>query len=810
MRIRLLRVLLSAMIFNMLLFLGTRAAAQADGYQKAPKAVRDVLKVPPEPQVSVSPTRDTLLLLQGERYPGIDEFAEPMLRLAGLRINPNTNGPARTPRLVGLSLMTLDGNKVEVKLPERPRLGVPAWSPDGKFFAFTHTTDDGVELWFGNTAERRARRLLRQRVQAAFGKPFLWLPGGKALLVQLVPENRGDLPAAPRTPRGPVIQESAGKAAPVRTLQDLLRNAHDEALFDYFTTSQLAVVTVPDGKVRPLGKPGIFAEAEPAPDGKHLLVQRVHRPYSYLLAVNAFPREVAVWDLGGKVVKQLPGRPLADLIPIEGVPKGPRQYQWHPTDPASLVWVEALDEGDPRIRVSHRDRVVVLPAPFAEEARELLKTQHRFAGMSWTADGLALVKDYDRDRRWERTVLVDGKSGKSLKPLFERSVQDRYKDPGTPATRLLPNGHRVLRQHGDDIFLIGQGATPKGDYPFLDRFDLKTLEKKRLFRCGEESYETVLALLDDAGTRVLTRHEMLTSPPNYFVRSLANGEDKKALTSFPDSAPQLRGIKKQLVTYKRADGVPLSFTLYLPADYKEGQRLPAVFWAYPIEFNDAATAGQIIGSRFRFTSIGGPSHLFFLTQGYAVLDGPTMPVIGDPETANNTYLEQIIGSAKAAIDKADEMGVIDRNRVGVGGHSYGAFMTANLLAHSDLFRAGVARSGAYNRTLTPFGFQRERRTLWEAPDVYLKMSPFLYAHKIRSPILFIHGEADNNPGTFPVQSERMYQAVKGNGGAARLVMLPHESHGYAARESVEHTLAEMIAWFDRHVKNAPTRSASAK
>jgi dipeptidyl aminopeptidase/acylaminoacyl peptidase len=278
------------------------------------------------------------------------------------------------------------------------------------------------------------------------------------------------------------------------------------------------------------------------------------------------------------------------------------------------------------------------------------------------------------------------------------------------------------------------------------------------------------------------------------------------LTHFPDPAPQLRSITKQLVTYKRADGVPLSFTLYLPANYKKGERLPTIVWAYPLEFSDAGTAGQVSGSPSHFTTIGGISQLFLVTQGYAVLDDATMPVIGDPETMNNTYVEQIVASAKAAIDKAVEMGVADRDRIGVGGHSYGAFMTANLLAHSDLFRAGVARSGAYNRTLTPFGFQSERRTLWEAPEMYMKVSPFMHADKIKHPILLIHGMADDNSGTFPIQSERLYQAIKCNGGIVRYVQLPYEAHGYLARESTEHTLYEMVSWFDKWVKNA---SASA-
>jgi dipeptidyl aminopeptidase/acylaminoacyl peptidase len=461
--------------------------------------------------------------------------------------------------------------------------------------------------------------------------------------------------------------------------------------------------------------------------------------------------------------------------------------------------------------VPHRDRLLRLASPFEGQPVEWAKTVHRYSGVTWDETGeLALLREYDRERRWTRTFLVQTtQPGRSPRLLWDRSIQDRYRDPGTLLLKTLPTGQQVVQRHGSTIYLTGQGATPEGDRPFLDRLDLSTLETQRLFRSDAKTHETVVALLESDASRFITHQETATSPPNYFLRSTTAGKASlQPLTHFQDPTPQLRAIKKQLVTYQRADGVQLSFTLYLPPDYKPGQRLPTVVWAYPREFTDAGTAGQVSGSVHHFTTVHGPSHLFFLLEGYAILDGATMPVIGDPETVNNTYVEQIVASAKAAIDKADALGVTDRQRVGVGGHSYGAFMTANLLAHSNLFRAGIARSGAYNRTLTPFGFQSERRTLWEAPEMYLKVSPFLHADKIKAPLLLIHGEADNNPGTFPVQSERMYQAVRGNGGTVRYVTLSFEAHGYQARESVEHTLYEMLAWFDKYVKNAPAADGS--
>ncbi len=791
---------------TLLAMLAASAALGQDAYRKPPKAVLDVLHAPATPIVSISPTRDALLLVRVRRYPAIAELARPMLRLAGMRIDPATNGPHLPPRVVGLTLKRIDdGTETDVAVPPGAHLGMPSWSPDGRHFATTNTRADGIELWVGETETGRLRRLEGVRINAAYGPPLDWMPDNRTLLVRLVPSDRGKPPAPPAVPGGPKVQESSGKIAPVRTYQDLLQNPHDQELFDHYAASQLALVAVGAGQVTPLGAPAIFRGADPAPDGKHLLVERVRRPYSYLHPASAFPREIEVWDASGRVVHKLASLPLADQIPIEGVPTGPRGVHWRPTDPATLVWTEALDGGDPRRRVPHRDRVLASRAPFEGAPLELARTEHRFAGLTWgERDGLALLDDYDRDRRWGRTFAIDAdRPAEPARVIWDLSVQDRYRDPGRPLMRLRPTGHSAILQQGDWIFLSGQGASPEGDRPFLDRFNLKTLKSERLFRSGAASYEMVVAVLKDDASTVVTRHESPTDPPNYHVRNLSDPKAGRALTRFADPAPSLRRIKKQLVTYSRADGVQLSFTLYLPPDYKEGTRLPTVVWAYPFEFNDPGTAGQVAGSTQRFTSIPGASHLFFLLEGYAILDDARMPVVGDPETVNNTYVEQIVSSARAAVEKAAQMGVTDPRRVGVGGHSYGAFMTANLLAHSDLFRAGIARSGAYNRTLTPFGFQRERRTIWEAPELYARMSPFMYADKIKEPILLIHGEADNNPGTFPIQSERFYHALTGNGATVRYVTLPHESHGYAALESIEHALFEMLSWFDRHVKSAP-------
>jgi dipeptidyl aminopeptidase/acylaminoacyl peptidase len=774
-------------------------------YRKPPKAIQDILDAPVTPAISISPARTHALLAEPLRYPPIADLAEPVLRIGGLRISPKTNGPHSPLYYKKLTLKNVDsGAESVIALPVGSKPGNLRWSPDGSRIAFTNTAADRIELWLAEVSTARARRIegvwLNLAVGGGFGAgPALeWADKGRSLFVRTVTPGRGAPPTGSNVARGPNVQESSGAAGPVRTYQDMLQNPHDEALLDYYGTCQLAIIDVSSGKVTPVGSPGLYLTARLSPDSQHVLTVRVRKPYSYLHPITDFPREVEIWNRAGAMEYKVASLPLADRVPIEGVPTGPRSYRWQPSAAANLLWIEALDEGNPRNKASHRDRLMIFRAPFQGESVEVARMEQRLRGIAISeSTSFALLSDYERDRRWTRTFAADlAKPGETPRLLWERNVQDRYKDPGSPV--LQDGGNGGVLQIGDHVFLEGNGASPQGDRPFLDRFNIRTGQSERLFHSSGDAYEFFVALLDDNGTKFLTRRETPADPPNYFLRT--GGSPAKAITNYTDSAPELRRVEKRLVTYKRHDGVPLSFTLYLPPNYQPGTKLPTIVWAYPLEYNDADTAGQISGSTKRFTTIAGTSHLFFLLEGYAILDGAAMPVIGTPETVNNTYIEQVVADAKAAIDKAVELGVTDPARVGVGGHSYGAFMTANLMAHSDLFRAGIARSGAYNRTLTPFGFQSERRTLWQAPDTYMRMSPFMHADKIKRPILLIHGEADNNTGTFPIQSERMYQAIRGNGGTVRYVTLPFESHGYVARESTEHTLYEMIAWFNKHVK----------
>ncbi len=776
-------------------------------YKQPPKEIMDVLNAPAIPGTSISPTRDKLAILVPLRYPPIADLSQPMLRLAGTRFNPATNAPHTQGYSVALRFKNVaDGNEIDVAVPAGAKIVSLQWAPDGGHVAFGNVTPNGVELWIADTATGKANRVKNVYVNTAFGG-FDW-ENSNELSARLIPTNRGPAPQyRDIVPNEPNIQETTGRRGAIATVQDLLKTPNDEKLYEYYAAGQLALIDT-SGKVRNVGQPAIFSDASFSPDGKYVYVSRVRRPYSYLVPASRFPKTVEIWDASGKVVHKFGEVPLLDNIVSGGVQTGPRGVSWIPVEPATLMWTEALDGGNPRTKVAQRDKVMKLAAPFNGAPTEMFKTEHRFQGRAFgERDGMMIFYDFNRDTQRRRMFVTDYRNPSNVKQVFDLNVSDRYADIGTPITKQLPNGASVVRQNGDHIFLSGSGASPEGDRPFFRKMNLKTLQTEEVFRSGIEEYETFAGMIDDNGTQFFTRKESVTAPPNIFIRN-GSGTPKQ-VTNFEDPAPQLRNITKQLVKYKRADGVDLTATLYLPPGYKEGTRLPTIVWAYPRSFTDDDFAGQVTGSTNRFTQIGGISHLFLLLQGYAILDNAAMPIIGPPETKNDTFVKQVVDSAQAAIDKAVEMGVTDRSRVGVGGHSYGAFMTANLLAHSDLFRAGVARSGAYNRTLTPFGFQDEQRDFWEATRIYTEVSPFFYANKINEPILLIHGEADNNQGTFPVQSERLFAAIQGNGGTARLVMLPHESHGYSAKESVQHTLAEMVNWFDKYVKNAKPKPEPA-
>lgn len=789
------------------------APALATEWQQPKQEVLDVLHAPQLPWVWTAPSGQHLLLADPITYPDLEVYAAGWHELAGVRIAPGTGLRHADPGGLAPRILSVDGgDPVPLPLPDGAELHDVSWTADGERFALTVEQDDVVSLWVGDV-EGGLDRVDGVRLAPMLGPTVRWMPDQKRLLVQVVPDGFGEEPPPPAIPAGPMVQQGDGDIArSTYESRNLLVTAHDDELFSYYGTSQLLLVDPKKGRSTPLGEPAVFTTATPSPSGKYLLVERLVGPWSHAVPWWRFASEVEVWDKKGKLVASVASLPLADEVPILGVPEGPRGVSWRSTSDHELFWVEALDGGDPVAEVDHRDRLMRLGAPFDAPAEEVWKAQHRVWSWQgrWTADGTLMLTERERMKRWLTTWLLDVDSGKA-RTWFDLNEDDQYNDPGDPMYEPLDNGRWVLKQEGRSVYFRGSGATDDGDRPFLDLRSLDTGRSQRLFRADAERYERIVSFAGE--DRLIMRSESPTEVPNYYVATLGDeveapeGEATRAhertpITRFEDPTPQLRQIDKRIVRYEREDGVPLSFQLYLPPGYEEGEPLPTVVYAYPLEYSDASTAGQVRGSTRHFDRFRGPSHLFFLLDGYAVLHRTAMPMVGDPETVYDTFVEQLVDDAEAAVAKAIEIGVADPERIGVIGHSHGGLMVANLLAHTDLFAAGIARSGSYNKTTQPFGYQSERRSLFEARDTYIQVSPTFFADQVNEPVLVIHGDADSNPGTLTFQSEVFFEGVRGSGGTARMVLLPYEDHGYQARQSVEHVLWEQLRWFDEHVKGA--------
>ncbi|HUO17928.1 MAG TPA: prolyl oligopeptidase family serine peptidase [Verrucomicrobiae bacterium] len=814
----------SLLAFGMLSFSSGLRSQTSLNYQEPPKAIVELVDTRPTPMVDVSPKdRDGtqwLLMEEISGLPPISELAEPELRMAGLRFNPRTNGPSRGRYITALRVKALpDGDEKTISgVPANPKIRFASWSPDARHVAFVHVTNDGpnagLGLWIADVETAKAKQIPGVALNATFGQPPCeWMGDSEALICKAIVKTRGPAPQRSEVPTGPVVQENLGRVTPGPTYEDLLKSPEDERIFDYYATTQVEEVRL-DGKIKPIGKAGVIESASPSPDGHYVLIEERHHPYSYLLPFEFFPERVEIVNLSNGATKQLIDKPLEDTIPNihDAVESGPREFDWRSDAPATVFWAEAQDGGDPRRDAPLRDALYMLDAPFDGMPHQLAELPVRFRSMTWGTGKLALVEE----RRWKdrkRIMLaVSPDHPRNAVKLFEGSFEDRYNDPGRPLEVMNARGKLVLKTTEDEsgIYLHARGASPEGDRPFLAVMNASTGESQRVWQCEDKFYEAASAVLGGSHAQVLIRKESPELPPNYYLAEIGK-DDWKQVTFFPNPYGRAVLPKKQVLQYKRADGVNLSANLYLPPGYKPTDGpLPTLMEAYPTEYKTKSAAGQIAGSPYEFPLLYWGSPIPFVTQGYAVLENATIPIIGEGKAEpNDTYVEQLVASAQAAIDEGASLGVVDRNRVAVMGHSYGAFMTANLLAHSDLFKAGIARSGAYNRTLTPFGFQNEDRTYWQAPEVYYKMSPFSYADKIKTPLLLIHGEEDNNTGTFPIQSERLFSAIKGQGGTVRFVLLPLESHGYAGRESVLHMFWEMNNWMEKYVKNAAPATASA-
>lgn len=796
-------------LFVFLSFLSV-SAQEGLTYQKPSQEILDLVDVPVAPSVFMDEGKNFMIMLSRDVYGSIEDLSQEELRLGGLRIDPKTNIGSRVTYFNNVEIKYLkekNAKNIQIKgLPNNPKLTNFKWSPDQKKLALTNTTTNGVEVWVLDLGTATLTKLTSDNVNANIGDVINWFNDSKSILVKKVSANKKDLiNTKTAIPTGPTISVNDGKKAQNRTYQDLLSNKNDEHNFEQLALSEIYKVNL-DGSSEKWLDDNIYTSINFSPDGNYVMVETVEKPFSYLVPYSRFPSKTSIYTKDGKKVETVLEVPLIEDLPqgFMAVREGKRNFSWRNDKPSTLVYVEALDGGDPENEVPFRDEAFEMDAPFNGNGRSLVKTINRMGGIQWGSNSLAIVSDYWFNTRNTKTYIFNP-SDASVEPqiVWDRSYQDKYSDPGNFVTKTNDLGRNVLALSGDNAYLLGDGFTEEGQFPFLDQINLKDQKTKRIYQSKYTDKVENLQDYDLDNNQMLVRIESPTDYPNYYFRKV-KGNKLTQITFFRNPFVSIQNVEKEVINYKRADGLDLSGTLYLPVGYdkKNKEKLPLIIWAYPTEYKDKSSAGQSTQNPNKFTYPFYGSMIYWVTKGYAVLDNASFPIVGEGDKEpNDTYIEQLVSNGKAAIDAVDALGYIDRNRVAVGGHSYGAFMVANLLSHCDLFAAGIARSGAYNRTLTPFGFQSEERNYWEAPEVYNEMSPFMNADKMKYPLLLVHGEADNNSGTYPMQSERYFNALKGLGATVRLVILPKESHGYKAKESILHLLWEQDQWLEKYVKN---------
>jgi len=784
-------------------------AQENSTYQKPPNEILELVDVPRAPSVLLDESKENMVLLYRKSYKSIEELSQEELRLGGLRIDPKTNIGSRVTYFNNVKLKSLnkkDTAIVQVKgLPKNPKLTNFNWSPDQSKIALTNTTKNGVEVWILDINTASVSKITEANVNANVGDVMNWFEDGNSLLIKMISENRKPLiNTKTAVPTGPTISVNEGKKAQNRTYQDLLKNKNDEHNFEQLALSDIYKVSLDGSKQKWLNNE-IYTTINFSPDGNYILVVTVEKPFSYLVPYRRFPSKTTIYNKDGDKVETVLEVPL-----IEDLPKGfmaertgKRDFSWRNDKPATLTYTMALDGGDPENKVAFRDEIFQLEAPFNQEGTSMLKTINRAYDIEWGTNDVAIAHDYWWNTRNTKSYIFNP-SDASQKPILlsDRNYQDSYSDPGNFITERNSMGSSVLTIVKDNVFAIGDGYTEEGQFPFVDQLNLKTQKKNRIYQSEYTDKVEDLRNYDPKKNELLVRIESPKEYPNYYFRNV-NNRQLTQITNFENPFKSIQNVHKEVINYKRDDGLDLSGTLYLPVGYdkEKKEKMPMILWAYPTEFKDKSSAGQSTQNPNEFTYPYYGSMIYWVTRGYVILDDASFPIVGEgDEEPNDTFREQLVANAKAAINAVDNLGYIDRDRVAVGGHSYGAFMVANLLSHSNLFAAGIARSGAYNRTLTPFGFQSEQRSYWEAPEIYYSMSPFMHAEKMNQPLLLVHGEADNNSGTYPMQSERYFNALKGLGATVRLVILPKESHGYRSKESILHLLWEQDEWLEKHLK----------
>ncbi|MCL2913438.1 prolyl oligopeptidase family serine peptidase [Shewanella corallii] len=786
------------------LLLFSQLSWSSDGYQLPPDNLQQVVEQTSGPVTMLSPDKRWMAVMGPTPAPSISELARNEVRLGGLRIDPERLTPSRVSRqyesLVMIPLFQSDKViQLDIQLPEGITYISGRFSPDNRFFSFAGLNEQGAYLYLYELESQKLTKLKNARLNATISSRYQWLADSSAILFRQATKSNTDARHDVKAGPVPLIKSTGQQKTPRRTYQDLLKTPADADYFQALTLSQPALVT-PGGKLTKIGKPGVYGTVSLSPDNRFLLLTRLAAPFSYRVKYYDFAKEVVVIKLADQSEKVVALQSSGEIRPSgpDSVTPGKRSFSWHPAKAASLVWLQSADNGDSKQKARLRDELYQQDAPFAEQPTKIVATPWRITAVDWINETSALITQRSRKQQKLRLSLLQDNA---LTQWHERGLRDSYKHPGTLHKALNSFGKRTLAFDSGKLLHYGLGASDAGYQPFLKRTQINNGDSQLLWETRSDKYQRVKYVLNEQPLELIISSETKSAAPSIHHLNVDTGESRLLYQS-PDRLSAFKDVQKQLVNFTRNDGLELSGTLYLPAGYQTSQGpLPVIMWAYPREFKDKSVASQVAYSPNQYLKISPRSPIALVSQGYAVFDRVAMPVIGEGKSKpNDTFREQLVANASAAIDKLVAMGVADRNRIAIGGHSYGAFMVANLLAHSDLFAAGIARSGAYNRTLTPFGFQNEERNFWQATSLYKEMSPFTHADKIDEPILLIHGEMDSNSGTYPMQSDRLFNAIAGLGGTAKLVILPWESHSYKAKESLNHLLWEQLNWLDTYLK----------
>lgn len=842
-----------------------RALLATESYVRPPEVIERLVTAPRHLNVSLtqpSPDRRHFLKTQSEGLPSVEAFGKPHLYFAGLQVDPAANRARNltTRGAAGLELIdATTGESTRIETPKNATVSSPAWSPDGRQLAYIANFETASHIYVADVATGKSTQLTRTPLLATTVSTVDWSGDGKSVVAVLVPDNRKPEPRRPPVATGPQVRVwMDGQKSPQRNFWSLLEDPFDQELLEWFVTGQLALIDAKTRAVKKIGAPAMIRSVDVGPEGKFFRVTTMRKPFSYVVQYNSFGTTEEIWDAEGKILAEVAKRDLREAPDTSGGGgfgrgggDGPKRgLAWMP-DGQGMYFIEAQpgarrDSGDAPAAGAGRaggagrggaagggnrpDRVVRWNAPFGpNDTTVLYRHNGPLASVLFTDDAKMLfgaattggqgelfaVKldeptrrhTIQRQRAWNGGLGGGGGRGGGRAGGGADDSLAFYATPGNLMTRRGTRGGQVAMMSSDSaVFLQGTRYFPnyleQAPREFIDKVVIATGQKTNVFTGAADMYEDVAAALDDDLNRVIVIRESPKQVPDSWLRDMKTGQLTK-LTNNRDYTPEYTNAVRRRVVVSRPDGIRFVTNVTLPSDWREGTRLPAFFWFYPYEYTSQSEYDRTLRNynANRFPSGGTRTMEYLTTQGYAVVNF-NPPIIGEQGRMNDNYVADLRMNLYAVIDELDRQGWIDRNRLGIGGHSYGAFSTANAMVHTPFFKAGIAGDGMYNRTLTPNGFQSERRDLWEGQDTYLEMSPMLHVDQMQGALLMYHGMEDQNVGTAPISSIRMMQALRAQGKNSSLFMYPYEDHGPATLETNLDLWARWTAWLHIYVKNA--------